>query len=161
MQGRQADPDPDLTKSQIKGLMKKREDITQGRARDQTTISDEDKADKARETMLFSLSKMPDITVPYDYTTARSVAILFEVGENEKGVEIAKIMGDRAIDMVDYLITKGEIDQTFQLNMAILGELQRTLYEYGEAELAKQYDDAYTRFYEQMSGTRAPGRSDF
>ena len=44
IQGRQADPDPDLTKSQIKGLMKKREDITQGRAPDQTIISDEDKA---------------------------------------------------------------------------------------------------------------------
>ena len=44
IQGRQADPDPDLTKSQIKDLMKKREDITQGRAPDQTIISDEDKA---------------------------------------------------------------------------------------------------------------------
>jgi hypothetical protein len=45
--------------------------------------------------------------------------------------------------------------------MAVLGELQNTLYEYGEAELAKQYDDAYTRFYEQMTGTRTPSRSDF
>ena len=44
---RQVDPDRGLTKSQIKGLMTKREGIIQGRARDQTTISDEDKADKA------------------------------------------------------------------------------------------------------------------
>ncbi len=121
----------------------------------------EEKPEKAREAILFALNKMPDITVPYDYTTARSVAILFEVGEKEKAIEISQIMGDRAIEMIDYLVEKGELDQTFQINMAILGEIQRTLYEYGEAELAKKYDDAYTRIYEQMSGTRAPGRSDF
>jgi hypothetical protein len=121
----------------------------------------EEKTEKARETILFALTKMPDITVPYDYTTARSVAILFEVGEKEKAIEISQIMGDRAIEMIDYLVEKGELDQTFQINMAILGEIQRTLYEYGEAELAKKYDDAYTRIYEQMSGTRAPGRTDF
>ncbi len=121
----------------------------------------EEKTEKARETILFALNKMPDITVPYDYTTSRSVAILFEVGEKEKAIEISQIMGDRAIEMIDYLVEKGELDQTFQINMAILGEIQRTLYEYGEAELAKKYDDAYTRIYEQMSGTRTPGRSDF
>jgi hypothetical protein len=121
----------------------------------------ENKTEKARETILFSLNKMPDITVPYDYTTSRSVSILFEVGEQEKAIEIAQIVGDRAVDMVEYLIAKGDIDQTFQMNMAIVGELQRTLYEYGEAELAKKYDDAYTRFYEQLAGTRNPGRLEY
>ncbi len=121
----------------------------------------EEKSEKAREAMLFSLEKMPDVTVPYDYTTARSVAILFEVGEKEKAIEIATTMAERADEMVAYLAGKGEIDQTLQINMAILGEIQRTLYEYGEADLAKKYEDAYTRHLESIQGGRAPGRSDF
>lgn len=63
--------------------------------------------------------------------------------------------------MVEYLAGKGEIDQTLQINMAILGEIQRTLYEYGEADLAKKYEDAYTRHLESIQGGRAPIRSDF
>lgn len=99
---------------------------------------------KAREVLLFSLVKMPDASVPYDYTTSQTVALLFEVGEKEKAVEIAEIMFARSSELANHYLSKGELDREFQINAMILSELQRVLYMYGEEELAKKVEDAYT-----------------
>lgn len=101
---------------------------------------------KAREVLLFSLARMPDASVPYDYTTSQTVALLFEVGEKEKAIEIAEIMSTRAKEQADYYISKYEYGRELQINVVILGELQRVLYMYGEEELAKKVEDAYTGY---------------
>ncbi len=101
---------------------------------------------KAREVLLASLTKMPDIGVRYDYTTAQSVALLFEVGENEKAIEIATVMSQRADELADYYTRKGEYGRELQVNVIILGELQRTLYKYGEADLAKNLEEKYEKY---------------
>ncbi len=108
-------------------------------------ISEGDTA-KAREAILFSLTKMPDKGVRYDYTTAQTVAILLEVGEKEKALEIANLMGKRADETADYLLKKGEYGRDLQINVVILGELQRVLYRYGEADLAKKFEEAYEKY---------------
>jgi hypothetical protein len=101
---------------------------------------------KARETLLFSLKKMPDEGVPYDYTTAQTVGLLLEVGEKEKAIEIATLIGKRAEEMAQYLLEKGEIDREYQINVVILGELQRVLFKYGEGDLAKKFEDSYEKY---------------
>jgi hypothetical protein len=101
---------------------------------------------KAREAILFSLKKMPDEGVRFDYTTAQMVGLLLEVGEKEKAINIATLMGQRATDMADYLLQKGELGRELQINVVILGELQRVLYKYGEADLAKKFEDAYEKY---------------
>lgn len=111
---------------------------------------------KAREVLLFSLAKMPDASIPYDYTTSQTVALLFEVGEKEKAVEIAEIMSTRAKEQADYYISKYDYGRELQINVVILGELQRVLYMYGEEELAKKVEDAYSTYEKalQFSGSR-------
>lgn len=111
---------------------------------------------KAREVLLFSLAKMPDVSIPYDYTTSQTVALLFEVGEKEKAVEIAEIMSTRAKEQADYYIGKYDYGRELQINVVILGELQRVLYMYGEEELAKKVEDAYSVYEKalQFSGSR-------
>lgn len=111
---------------------------------------------KAREVLLFSLAKMPDTSIPYDYTTSQTVALLFEVGEKEKAVEIAEIMSTRAKEQADYYISKYDYGRELQINVVILGELQRVLYMYGEEELAKKVEDAYSVYEKalQFSGSR-------
>jgi hypothetical protein len=101
---------------------------------------------KARKAILFSLEKMPDGPILYDYTTAQTVGLLFEVGEKEKAIEIAKLMGQRADEMAEYLIRKRDMGRELQINIVILGELQRSLYKYGEADLAKKMEDAYEKY---------------
>src|SRR5688572_24773790 len=98
---------------------------------------------KAREVILYSLSKMPDKAIPYDYTNAQSVAILFEVGEKEKALEIAKVMSTRADELATYYIAQRTFGRELQLNVVILGELQRVLYKYGESELAQKIEGLY------------------
>jgi len=100
---------------------------------------------KAREVLLANLTKMPDIGVRYDYTTAQSVALLLEVGEKEKAIEIANIMAQRADELATYYSTKGDFGRELQVNVIILGELQRTLYQYGETDLAKSIEEKYEK----------------
>ncbi len=106
-----------------------------------------DKGDKerARKALLFSLERMPDVAINFDYTTARTVALLYTVDANDKAKEVAQTLGDRSLEMLDYLIESGNgsMGYEIQVNLVILAELQRTLYRNGEDELAKKYEDAY------------------
>jgi hypothetical protein len=43
-------------------------------------------------------------------------------------------------------LQKGELGRELQINVVILGELQRVLYKYGEADLAKKFEDAYEKY---------------
>jgi hypothetical protein len=115
---------------------------------------------KAREILLYNLEKMPDRGVKYDYTTARTVELLFEVGENEKALEIAAIMSKRADEMAGYLASNRDLGREFQISMAILGELQRVMYKYGETELANKLDDLYRKHAGAVQ-TRTIDPSDF
>ena len=102
--------------------------------------------DKAREVLLYSLDKMPNATIPYDVSNARNVETLFEVGEKEKAIEVATILGNRMIDLAEYNISKRNFGNDTYNAIIILSELQRVLYKYGEAELAKKYEDAYEKY---------------
>jgi hypothetical protein len=107
--------------------------------------------EKAKQLLLFSLEKMPDKGVPYDYTASETVSLLFRVGEKAKAVEIAKTVGDRAIEMAAYLIGDNSgFSSDLRNNIVTLNILQRALYENGENELAKKYEDAYSKFLSDL-----------
>ncbi len=106
---------------------------------------------KAKEMLLFSLAKMPDQGVRFDFTTSETVSLLFAVGEKTKAVEISKIMGDRAMEMANYLMAENTgFTVDMRNNIALLNILQRTLYENGENELAKKYEDASTKLLNNL-----------
>ncbi len=111
----------------------------------------EGKPEKAREALLFSLEKMPDKTVPYDYTSVKAVELLLEVGEKEKAVEIAGLMAERSDANADYFIRKATIlNLDVQREIIILRELQYALFKYGETELASKTEEAYKRHLESV-----------
>jgi tetratricopeptide (TPR) repeat protein len=101
--------------------------------------------EKAREVLVYALTKMPDISIPYDYTNAQTASMLFEVGEKEKALEISNVMSQRADELATYYIENGEFGRELQVNVVILGELQRVLYQYGEADLAKKIEENYEK----------------
>lgn len=111
----------------------------------------ENNPEKAREALLFSLEKMPDIAVSYDYTGAATVDLLFQVGEKEKALTIASTLGTRADDMLSYLIGKGQgLSLEGRQRIYILGELQRILYENGEDVLAEKFEKAYEKHLDDL-----------
>ncbi len=112
----------------------------------------EGSTEKAREILLMSLEKMPDIGVRYDFTNALMVELLLEVGEKEKAIEVSTIVGNRVDEMAGYQIQKGILDRDLYNNVAVLGELQRVLYKYGENDLAKRFEDAYDKYAVQLPG---------
>jgi hypothetical protein len=111
----------------------------------QALLDNGDKAN-AKKMLLFGLEKMPDKGVRYDFTAAETASLLFQVGEKEKAIDIAKTIGDRSIAMANYLIAEGAgFDSDLRNNVVMLNILQRTLYENGEPELAKKYEEAYNK----------------
>lgn len=100
---------------------------------------------RAREVLSYTLKAMPDEGVNFDFSTAQAVRLLFEVGEREKAIEIANIMWPRADEMAEYYIGEQDYGRELQVNIVILGELQRALYEFGETELAKKVEESYGR----------------
>ena len=107
-------------------------------------LIEEGKIDKASDLLRFSLEKMPDASVPYDYTTPRTVSLLFIAGDDELATEIGQVVGDRAIEMVNYLVRERiPIGYELQSNLVILGELQRTMLLNGKTDLAEKYQEAY------------------
>jgi hypothetical protein len=113
----------------------------------ETEGKSENKMEMARKALLFSMEKMPDKAVPYDHTSVGTIELLFKVGEKEKAIETATLVGNRAIEFGAYVI-KERLGITIEMRRAlyILGELQRVLYENGETELGKKYEDAYQNY---------------
>lgn len=122
-----------------------------------------DKGDLARgkEVLAFTLSKMPDTAVRYDISTVSTVDLLYRAGDTAKATEIAGILGKRAEEMIDYEMEKyAGISMEVRKNLYILGEIQRLLYENGNTELAKQFEDSYNRILENLQ-VRDTDRSNF
>jgi len=109
-------------------------------------LIDEGQMEKANQVLEFSLTKMPDRVIPFDITAPTLVELLFQVGQKEKAIEIAKVTGDRADEMATYLIDENYgMSTELRRNAFILNSLQRTLYENGEMELGKKYEDALNK----------------
>ena len=84
---------------------------------------------KAREVILYNLKKMPDTAVPYDYTNAQTVDMLFEVGEKDKALEIANLMSNGSNEMASWNYIENRVyGRELQMNVIILeGITTRTI----------------------------------
>jgi len=102
--------------------------------------------ERAREVLMFMLERMPDEAIPYDYTASRTVALLYMTGENELARQIGETLGNRAIEMINYVQESGnETGFVLQENIIVLNELQRTMLMNGEEELAEKFTNAYNQ----------------
>ena len=118
--------------------------------------------ERAKKVLFFNLEKMADKAVAYDLTTVSVIELLFKIGEKQKAVEIANVMGPRAEEMADYQIRKYTgISLEVRRNLYVLGELQRILNENGETELAKKYEDAYGKILNALQVTDGTNRGNF
>lgn len=113
------------------------------------TLMELGRSEEAVEMINTSLEKMPDEAVPFDYVTAQSVRMLVDLGENEKAVEMAQLLGDRADEMLTYFERKGisgGIER--QKLLATLNEIVTSLRNAGEEELASAYEEIFIQHYQ-------------
>ncbi len=111
----------------------------------------EGKEKKAREVVLKGLELMPDASLPFDYTTATTIEYLFLLGEKEKALELATILGNRADEKLSYYIeNNNNLGYELQSNLVILRELAQTLNRYGELELSEKFADALDSHYQTI-----------
>ena len=111
----------------------------------------EGQMEKARKAVLANLELMPDAGVPFDYTTAQTVDILFQVGETDTAVQTAQIIGDRALEMLQYYIDNKASDfYEVQRQWAILIGVSQSLNQYGQTELAQKYSEALRTYRDQI-----------
>lgn len=131
-----------------------------------TALIDEGKMEKAHEAMMFSLKTIPDSVVRYDHLTIGvgksqgTIELLFRLGEEEKALEVAKTVGNRAIEITRYYaLNNNAYSDDSRRNMYVLSELQNILYRYGEEELAKKYETAYDDIIKllEAQGGLSPG----
>ncbi|MEJ0054735.1 MAG: hypothetical protein WDN75_03255 [Bacteroidota bacterium] len=122
-------------------------------------LLDEGDTTRASNVLLFNLAKIPDNTIPYDLTSVTTADMLYKVGQKQKGLEIANVMGPRAIEMANYDVAKySNVTLEIRRDLYILGELQRILYENGDTENAKKYEDAYQSIIQSLQIRGAMGR---
>ena len=106
----------------------------------------EGQLDKARQAADKSLTAMPDEAVPFDYTTARTVDLLFQL-EDERALQIAEALGDRSDELLTYYNESSASVDNFEIqrNLLTLRELSFTLDSNGHNELAQKYSEAFQR----------------
>ena len=97
------------------------------------TLINENQEAKALEVALKNLEYMPDVAVPYDYTTSTTIDYLFRLGATDLALEMATVLGVRADEKAAYYIANdNNIGFELQQNLVILRELTQTLSENGE-----------------------------
>ncbi len=107
---------------------------------------------EASEVLNASLARMPDIAIPYDYTSAASADLLMQLGEIGKAKKIAQVMAHRADEQLGYYIDNNiSIGLEIEKNLAIMQTLSRSMDKYGETELAVKYNDILRDHYNSLS----------
>jgi len=81
-------------------------------------LLDENRMEDAAKLLNFGLNTIPDKAVPYDLSSGQSVPLFFEVGEDEKALEIVDKISKRSLDMIEFY-SKNELGYDRDLLMSI------------------------------------------
>lgn len=104
--------------------------------------------DHAKKVLLHCLSIMPDTAITYDGANAYMMGLLFEVGESDKALSIARTMGERAEEVLAYKSKAGlSIDRDMQKQVAILYEIAKSLSKAGHEDLAQEYQELFYQYH--------------
>jgi hypothetical protein len=106
------------------------------------SLYNENKNDKAKEVLLFSLNTIPDHCMPYDYTISLYPELLFALKEDKIAVDLCEMLGDRSLQYLSYLSQHDrKKERSFQYYLYILNEVCVALEKGGKDELSKKYKE--------------------
>ncbi|GAA0881109.1 DUF2723 domain-containing protein [Algoriphagus jejuensis] len=65
-------------------------------------LLDENKMEQAATLLNYGLQTMPNSAIPYDLSSGQSVPLFFEVGEDEKAMDIIDKISKKSLDMIEF-----------------------------------------------------------
>ena len=117
-----------------------------------SALINDGRTEDARKVILHNLEVMPDHAVPFDYTTAQTVNLLFAVDETEKALEIAGILSARSDEFLAYYLDNNiSPGNEVQKNLVVLNEMVRIFKSRGEDSLAADLEAKFMRYYGQVN----------
>lgn len=108
----------------------------------------EGKKEKALEVVNFCFEKMPDAAVPFDYSSAQFVEILYKLGEEERSAALGKLLVSRARKTLKYYETH-ELDapQIQQMELTVLSILHQSFQRLQQKEQAEEAYNLLVKYY--------------
>ncbi len=85
-------------------------------------LLDQDKMEEAATLLNYGLKVMPHEAIPYDLSSGQSVPLFFEVGEDEKALDIIDKVSKKSLDMIEFYTSE---NRTYDREMMISVEMIR------------------------------------
>lgn len=102
-------------------------------------LLDEDKMDKAATILNYGLEVMPNEAIPYDLSSGQSVPLFFEVGEEEKALEIIDVISKKSLDMIEFYTKENrDYDREMMISIEMIKYFIPLLEERGYQEKAQE-----------------------
>ncbi|BDD03135.1 glycosyltransferase family 117 protein [Aureibacter tunicatorum] len=106
----------------------------------------ENRPDQAKEVVNYMLDRIPNEAIPFDFTTTQTIATLLAVEENDRALEVIKVLGDRSDQLLTYYEQKNvPVSVDVQKELVILSELIRLLRTQDQEELLEDYMEKLAR----------------
>ena len=104
------------------------------------SLLEENQMDKARELLNYGLKVMPDSGIPYDLASGQSVPLFFEVGEEEKALEIIESVARKSLDMIEFYDRENrDFDREILISIEMVRYFIPLLQERGYQDMADEY----------------------
>ncbi|WP_026954875.1 glycosyltransferase family 117 protein [Algoriphagus vanfongensis] len=119
-------------------------------------LLDQDQMEKAATLLNYGLEVMPNEAMPYDLSSGQSVPLFFEVGEEEKGLEIIDVISKKSLDMIEFYTNENrDYDREMMISIEMIKYFIPLLEERGYQEKAQELKLRLESLIGQES--RAPG----
>jgi hypothetical protein len=102
-------------------------------------LLDQDKMEKATDLLNYGLEVMPNEAIPYDLSSGQSVPLFFEVGEDEKAMDIIDKVSKKSLDMIEFYQTQNRnYDREMMISIEMVKYFIPLLEERGYQERAQE-----------------------
>jgi hypothetical protein len=121
-------------------------------------LLDQNKMDKAAELLNYGLEVMPNEAIPYDLSSGQSVPLFFEVGEEEKALDIIDKVSKKSLDMIEFYTNENrDYDREMMISIEMVRYFIPLLEERGYQEKA---DELKARLTAYMGSEALPNQID-
>ncbi|MFC3417465.1 glycosyltransferase family 117 protein [Algoriphagus hitonicola] len=102
-------------------------------------LLDQDDMERAANILNYGLEVMPDEAIPYDLSSGQSVPLFFEVGEEEKALDIIDKISKKSLDMIEYYTRENrDYDREMMISIEMVKYFIPLLEERGYQERAQE-----------------------
>lgn len=110
-------------------------------------LLDQDKLEDAATLLTYGLKVMPNEAIPYDLSSGQSVPLFFEVGEDEKAMDIIDKVSKKSLDMIAFYTAENRsYDRDMMISVEMVKYFIPLLEERGYTEKAQQLKTRLSEF---------------